>query len=272
VGRRTDPSQLQTALRGVRLLEMFVEEQRDLTLAEICSRLAIPKSTGARFLNTFMSAGYLERVGIGVYRLGPSIELLSRPPAIEQHVSQVATPYLQSLVDQFGESTHLGVRRGRAMVTAGFLEGTHTIRMASHVGARRPIHCSSMGKALLAFSDPSVIDLVLYGPLEQLTSNTVTDPDALRRELAAIREQGYAVDNEEVEIGLRCVGAPVFDYSGTAIAGISISGPTLRVASERVDEIGQIVRETAYQLSRSLGWLPAERHSRQPSPEHRSVG
>lgn len=258
MSRRTDPSQLQTALRGVRLLEMFVEEQRDLTLAEICLRLGIPKPTGMRFLNTFMNAGYVERVGVGLYRLGPSIELLSRPPDIEERMRQVAAPYLQVLVDRYGESTHLGIRRGRTMVTASFLEGTHTIRMASHIGARRPIHCSSMGKALLAFSDPSVIDLVLHESLDRLTPHTITDPAELRAELARIREHGYAVDDEEVELGLRCVGAPVFDYTGMAVAGISISGPTQRVQSGQVAEIGGVVRETADLLSRGLGWSPAD--------------
>jgi IclR family acetate operon transcriptional repressor len=133
------------------------------------------------------------------------------------------------------------------------VESKHTLGMFSHIGARLPMHCTALGKSILAFSGPERIQGVLSELPKPRTPNTITSEKALREELDLVRSQGFAIDDEENEAGIRCVGAPIIDYTGKAIAAMSISGPCDRMELERCIQLGSILREAVLRLYR-VNW------------------
>jgi DNA-binding IclR family transcriptional regulator len=166
---------------------------------------------------------------------------------------QEAKPVLAEIGDATGETCHLAIRDGRQIVYIEKLESTQPVRMHSWIGATNPMYCTGVGKAILAFSDESVQSQVLADDLVKRTANTITEPEALREELATIRQRGFSIDNEENERSIRCAAAPVFDHTGQVVAGLSVSGPTYRLPDERLQEVGKVVMEVGLRLSTSLG-------------------
>lgn len=160
---------------------------------------------------------------------------------------------MNELVRQCQETVHLAVPSGNEVVYIGKVESEQPIQMYSFIGARLPMYCTALGKAILAFSDPERIALLIKTPLMQRTKNTIASWDGLSVELARIREVGYAIDDEENEDGVRCVGAPIFDFNQKVIGAISISGPATRMTMERLEELGPLVHETASQISLRMG-------------------
>jgi DNA-binding IclR family transcriptional regulator len=131
------------------------------------------------------------------------------------------------------------------------------VRMSQGLGSRAPAHCTSVGKALLAFQPPEVLQQVIDNGLKQFTEHTITDPEALRAELATIRQKGYAIDDEEFEVGLRCIAAPIRDHSGHVTAAISVAAPVQRMSKKNVQVTVPSVLSAAESISRRLGHLPS---------------
>ena len=153
-----------------------------------------------------------------------------------------------------GETVHLAVPSGAEVVYIAKVESKHTLRMYSHIGARLPMHCTALGKAILAFSGVERIREVLPELSKPRTANTITSEQSLMEELERIRFQGFAIDGEENEPGIRCVGAPIIDYTGKAIAAMSISGPCDRMDWERCIQLGPILRDAALKFSKRKGY------------------
>jgi DNA-binding IclR family transcriptional regulator len=156
------------------------------------------------------------------------------------------------------ETVHLVVYDHGEVVYIDKVESPNTIRMFSQVGRRNPAYCTAVGKAFLAYLPEAAFDEVVARGLTHRTDNTRTTPEALRADLELIRQRGYAVDDIENEPEVRCVGAPIFDYSGRAIAAASVSGPATRVTGERVPELGRVVKGATEKISERLGF---RRHS-----------
>jgi IclR family acetate operon transcriptional repressor len=161
---------------------------------------------------------------------------------------------MNELAEKTGEIVHLAVPSLREIVYIAKVESLHTLGMSSHIGSRSPMYCTSLGKAILAFSGPDLIDSVLSEDLKARTAHTKTSSSALRAELVNIRLRGFAIDDEENEPGIRCVGAPVLDYSGKAIGAISISGPCERFTLERALQLGPVIREYTQRVSKRWGY------------------
>lgn len=155
------------------------------------------------------------------------------------------------------ETCHLGVMQFPWVVYLEKVESPLAIRMHSEVGAINPMYCTGLGKALLAFSPPDVVDQVCESELEPRTERTITDPARLRVELARIRERGFAIDDVENEVGIRCVGAPIRGHDGNALAALSLAGPETRLTLEVALELGEQVATVAERISRQLGYRPA---------------
>ena len=198
-------------LHGLEILDMFERDRPEIGIGEMAQQLGLHRSTTSRLAATLAVAGYLEPAGEpGRYRLSGRLAALGELAAAAGDVRRTALPYLQELVQELGETGHLGVLEGTDAVTIEVVDGWQTVRMHSWVGKRSPAHCSSIGKALLAGLSPAEFAARYPGhPLEPRTDRTITDPGVLRSQLAGVRQRGYAVDQEELEPHLCCVAAPV---------------------------------------------------------------
>ncbi|HLI37845.1 MAG TPA: IclR family transcriptional regulator [Streptosporangiaceae bacterium] len=246
-------------LHGLTILDMFDRDRPVISLADIAQRVGVHRSSASRLAATLAFAGYLEPAGEqGKYRLAGKVAALGELAAADTELRRAALPCLQDLVGRLGETGHLAVLEGTEAVTIEVVDGWHSVRMHSWVGKRSPAHCSSMGKALLADLDPDQFAALYPGQrLAGRTPATITRRRDLQRHLAVVRAQGYAEDREELEAGLCCVAAPVFDRLGKAVASISVSGPVSRIHDATVPGLAQEVRHTAWRASLRLG---APRH------------
>jgi IclR family acetate operon transcriptional repressor len=161
------------------------------------------------------------------------------------------------LVESSRETATLGVREGNDIVTIDVVDGLNYMRMATRVGMRTHLHASAVAKAILAWTPEAEVDeLLVDWPMTGLTPNTVTDAATLKSRLSEVRERGFALDLEEMEVGLRCVAAPIRDPRGRVVAGISISGPRHRMTEEAMQRFGPLVREAGEKISARLGTPP----------------
>lgn len=245
---------------GLAILGMFSESATVIGVSEMARAIGVHRSTASRLAATLCTAGYLTQTAeAGKYRLGSRLVRLGTLAAADLDPLSIGTAALQIAVEQLGETAHLGVREDREVVTAAIVDGWRTIRMHSWVGKRSPAHCSSLGKALLAGLDDAAL-AALYPPelggFEARTVHTVPDFATLRVQLAAARARGWTLDDQELELGLRCVGAPVFDRFGEVVAAVSMSGPAERFQGDTLATVARTIRYAAFRTSTELGCPP----------------
>jgi DNA-binding IclR family transcriptional regulator len=239
----------------LRILETLQSSPTGLQLKNIAQLTNINKSTAYRFLAHLESEGYLFRDDAGAYIVGPKLARLGSGVAYHATLRTVSRPVMQRLWVTTTETVNLAVLSGLDILYLDVLESSHSFRLVSQVGSRRPLHCTALGKAMLAFLSEAERDSALVSlRLEKLAPRTITSIPRLKKELEKVRQQGFAVDDEEAGVGSRCVGAPIFDQSGNIAAGISVSGPISRVDRGKLMEIAKAVREGAATISRNLGY------------------
>jgi IclR family acetate operon transcriptional repressor len=225
-----------------------------ISLAELSSLIDMPKSSTHRYLATLQKLGLADRKDGDRFCLGTKVIELAGSFLAKSDLRNESQAVLNDLAEKTGETIHLAVPSGTEVVYIAKVESKHALGMFSHIGARLPMHCTSLGKAILAFSHEDLLHAVLAQSLRSRTPNSITSAKALKEELALIRSRGYAIDNEENEIGIRCVGAPIFDFTATPIAAISISVPRERMDPERCTLLGPLVSEAAQIVSRRKGF------------------
>jgi DNA-binding IclR family transcriptional regulator len=244
-----------TVTKALNILEILsLHADTGINLAELCSLAKIPKSTSHRYLITLVELGLAERKNNDRYYLGTKVIELAGAYLLKSDLRNDSQNALDELAEFTGETVHLAVPSGTEVVYIAKVESKHALCMYSHIGARLPMHCTALGKAILAFSDSITLQAVLSVPLIKRTSNSITTVKGLENELGSIRLQGYAFDNEENEIGIRCVGAPIFDYTGKPVGAISISAPSDRMDKERFNSLGPLVLKVALNISRRQGY------------------
>jgi DNA-binding IclR family transcriptional regulator len=221
---------------------------------ELIDDLALPKSTLHRLLADLLQQGMLRLDEDRRYRLGYGAFELARLAWDRVDIRPQAEPVIADLVERTGETVHLAVLDGFEVVYIDKVEGSHTFRMASMVGARNPAYCTGVGKALIAYLDPDDLKERI-GPrkLTPFTPNTITTLPALLAELARIRERGHAFDDEEHEVGIRCAAAVIFNFRGAPVASLSITAPTIRCDSDRLAALGELVSAAADEITRRCG-------------------
>jgi DNA-binding IclR family transcriptional regulator len=270
-GRPARDDLVGSLLHGLAILDMFERDRPVISLPEIAEKIGVHRSSASRLAATLAAAGYLQPAGEkGKYRLAGKLAALGQLASAETGLRRAALPGLQDLVERHGETGHLAILEGTEAVTVEVVDGWQTVRMHSWVGKRSPAHCSSMGKSLLAGLGPGHLQTIYPDPrLEARTPATITDRADLERQLGEIRARGYSVDLEELEAGLCCVAAPLFNGTGEVVASISVSGPGFRINEETIPELARDVRQTAWHISRLLG---APRHITgwAPPPEETS--
>lgn len=249
---------LGTVRKVARVLDLFSAERPEWGVTEVARALGIPKSTAHALLDTMCRIGLLRKTPHCRYRLGWRVLALHRVLMETTEFRAEAVPVMQGLVARYGETVHLAALDDGQVVYVEKLEGTRAVRVAvSRVGARLPAHCSAVGKVLLAFRPwEEVQDIVRVQGLPAFTPRTITSLHELRVELGRVREQGYAIDQEEVMADLCCVAAPIRDYTGSVVAAMSLSVPAYRFHQYR-DEYRRAIVQATRQVSENLGHFAA---------------
>lgn len=247
---------VQTLDRALEILETVATEGRGLGVTELSKRVGLHKSTVHRILHTLMQWGYVEKSWEGdKYRLGMKVVDLGSIYLNNIQLKTEALPYLRELREKSQQPVHLARLEGGEVVYIDKIDVINSIRMYSQIGRRVPVHCTALGKAMAAYlSLGEVEEIIEKKGLSKITQNTITSKQRFIEELKLTRERGYAFDDEENEIGIRCISAPIFDYRGQVIAAVSTSGPKEIFTDEKICEIKDHVIDTARKISMRMGY------------------
>lgn len=247
--------------RALAMLEVVAQESGGLSNAEISRKLNIPKSSASYILRTLESQSYLTRdEESGKYRVGLKILSLSRGALSGIHVRGVALPIMRHLTQQTGLTCHLAILDGPDAVYIEKVEPEGFIRMDTWVGRRMRVHATSVGKALVAHIPQERLEEILRkSGMEKRTPKTITTLPRLLKELEKVRMRGYAVDDEENNLGARCVAAPIFNDRGLIEAGLGLSGTTQQVSPHTMPRILEALKDAARHISMGMGYRAPQR-------------
>jgi len=239
------------------LIEIMSALEQPARLHELAQALEMPPSTVHRFLSTLQSRGYVaQNEDDGRYFL--TFKLCGIADSIQrnQTMLQIGRPFLRQVAENFGESTNLCAETNMSVMYLEVVPGKQKTLFSMHyIGHVAPLHCTGAGKLLLTnFSDKQLDRYIRDKGLARMTANTITTKEALVEELNNITRQGYAFDNEECEMGVRCIAAPIYDYRGRIVAGMSVSGPTVRMTDKHLAVHLPVLLEKARLFSQRLGW------------------
>lgn len=239
--------------KGMRILELLADKQA-ISISEAARHMETNRAGVHRFLATLRELGYVEKDEEDRYRLTFRVVELGMKVVNRHEILRIVRPHLMELSAAFNETVNLGRFNGRDILHLDKIDSREILRMDSEIGSRAPAYCTALGKSVLAFLPEEELENYLKGTrLKAHGPNTMTSRRMLRKDLASIRRNGYAVDNEEMAPGLRCVAAPVFDHTGRAGYAVSVSGPVMRMTLARIEDIHPVVRQTCRRLSEKLG-------------------
>jgi DNA-binding IclR family transcriptional regulator len=246
----------QSIERAAQLLVHVVESAEPPTVGELALATGLPKSTTSRLVGALERQGLLQReTERGSLRAGPVLLRFARREQIGPDLVGLAGPTLDRLAAESGETVNLGVSTPAVVEQLDQRDSRHFLGSTNWVGRRVPHHASALGKVFLAFGPIALPP----GPLARLAPRTIVDPQALARELATVRARGYATAVDELEPGLWAVAAPVRGATGTVVAALSVSGPTVRLREGLLDDLGRLLRRESASLSALLGFDEARR-------------
>lgn len=244
---------VQSVDRALTILQTF-SFYEELGVTEISKLIGLNKSTTYGLLSTLYEKGYVDKRLNGKYCLG--LKLLEMGQYVQNRldVRNIARPILEKLCEKYDETIHLVIfNRGEAYYIDK-VESARSIVNITQVGKKVSFHASSVGKAILAYLPEEQQEVELSRPLKRYTPYTIIDPNKLREHLKEVKEKGYALDMEEIELGIRCVGAPIRNYTGNIIGAFSCSAPATRVSSEKLAQLIEEVKDAALKISRNLGY------------------
>ena len=248
---------VQSVDRVLDIIEVLSTEHEGIGVTAIANRVSLHKSTTHRLLTTLTNRGYVAKSADGNYKIG--LKLIE---AVSCYINSLelqteARPYLVDITGELGLTSHLGVLDKDMVVYIEKMDVVSSVRMYSQIGLRMHAYCSSLGKCLLSNYSKEELDGIMKDcSFIRFTKNTIGSIGELHKEVAKVRKQGWAMDNEEYEIGHRCIGAPIYDYKGDIIAAISASGPKNLLKDDRIESVAAYVKKAATELSRSMGYVP----------------
>lgn len=253
-----DKSRIQSIGKMLGVLGCFSTVHRKLSLGQIAATSGLPRPTTHRMLSALREVGFVEQdPRSGAYSLGIRLFELGSLALANLDLLREAKPFMDRLSRLAGESAHLGVFNGFEVIVVEREEPSDKPARGIQPSEACPAYCTGVGKAVLAFQPDEVIERVIAQGLKPFTGNTLTDPQRLREEMARIRERGYAIDDSEHEVWVRCVAAPIRNASGHVFASLSATGPADRMVPERLAQLAPLVIQTADSVSRQLGHEPA---------------
>lgn len=239
-------------VKAFHLLESLAETADGRGLAELAGRVGLPKPTAHRLLATLSGLGYARRSGPGRYRLGEKVFELACGGGAGR-LAEAGGPVARKLHARTGETVNLGVLRGERVVYLLVLESRHPLRRVVAPQESDPFHCTALGRALAAHLEPERLErLLAEAKFERRTPFTLLDRARLRRILRRVRQRGYAVERDETDVGVLCVGAPIL-AAGRAVAALSVSAPSARIDGKRMRVLVRAVRTAALELGAALG-------------------
>ena len=248
---------IQAVSHALDLLEQFHDDVDELGVTELSKRLKLHKNNVFRLLATLESRNYIEQNKVTEnYRLGLKTLELGQTFIKQMGLLRQSRPVLESLVAACNETTYVAILKDLNIVYLDVVETDLTVRVVPRVGSRLPAYCTAAGKVQIAYMTDEELDAYLQPrDLKPFTEYTIVDRDALKKNLREIAEQGYAIDNEELDLGVRCVGAPIRDYTRRIVGAVSISGPSMRFNDERLEkELIPLVKKAGEEISSKLGY------------------
>jgi DNA-binding IclR family transcriptional regulator len=249
---------IQSVARAITIMEALLREP-ELGVSELSEELDLGKSTVFRLLQTMKAHGIIDQARSGKYRLGVRLSLFGDAAVSRIDLRQEAAPFLSELAKFSGESVNLAILDEFNILYIDRIDSHEPLRMGVKIGQRLPAFCVSMGKAILANLPEDELETIFENPkfqetLVRRTDTTVTELGALRKQLQTIKEQGFAVDEEEYNRGVRCIGAPIFNHLGKVVAALSTTGPTVRMSYNKIHELVPHVKATAMNISKKIGF------------------
>ena len=244
---------IRSLAKGLKIMELLSNNEA-LTVTQVAKLMNMNRAGSHRFLSTLKELGYADKDESSRYYLTSKMIELGMKVLDRFEIRKIARPFLQELSTKFNESINLGYFNGEEVLTIDKIDSTEILRMDAGIGGGEPAYCTSLGKTIIAFLPDTQLEEYLQKiELTPFTPNTVISKDKLKEELIQIKENGYSIDDEELSVGLRCVGAPLFDHSGQALYAISISGPSIRMGSKRIEEIQRELKKICKNLSGKMG-------------------
>lgn len=247
--------------RAVQVLNILAEHPTGLSLADLARASGVPMTTLHRLLAVLRASSLVGETPAGLQVVGVGSVVLARAFLDGVDLRDVARPEVASVVSQTGETCHLGILASVHVVYLDKIDSPHPVRMYSRVGGTDPALSTAIGRAILAHSPDTVVEEVIEGS-ERLFGRA--REESVHKVLDEVRQSGFSTDLQDNEMGICCVGAPIFDHSGRVVAGISLSAPSSRFDLRRLDETGQLVKSAADRVSAALGWTDPdtpERHT-----------
>ena len=247
---------VQSVDRTLTILEVLSDYNDGLGITEISSFVNLHKSTVHRLLSTLIYKGYVvQDEESNKYKITFKLFELGSKKVHKLDLLKISRPHTKMLMESVNEVVHLIIREENDIVYIDKVEANNTISMASRIGKRNPMYCTATGKAILAFlPEDEILKVWNSSKVVKLTKNTNTDFILFKKELQTIRENGYAIDDEENEIGVKCVGAPIFNMSGEVVAAISVTGPVTRITDDKIDFISNEVMQYTNLISKEMGY------------------
>ena len=248
---------IQSINRALDLLESLATHKDGLGITALAKMAGLSKSTAHRIAGTLVERGYIEHeAASGAYRLGLKYIEIASYYINSLELQTEARPYLRELTSELGLTAHLGILDGHEVVYVEKLDLLPGLRLYSQIGFRVPAYCSSLGKCLLSgLSGDELAAVMANCDYQRYTRRTIANLGELKAQLRQVRAQVWAIDDEEYNVGHRCVGAPIFDYRGDVIAAVSASGPTASLDEQRLPQVIDRVRESARKISQRLGYV-----------------
>jgi len=249
--------EIQSLARGLKVIGMLAESDRSIGVTDLAAELGVDKSAAFRLLNTLVNYGFAVQ-DPETRRYGPGLRIveISRAVLDRLELRTVAKLYLKQLQKLTGESAHLAVLRGDQAVYIDQENSSAALNVNTEIGRTAPLHCTALGKALIAYLEPEELDRTLGpAPWKKFTPRTMVTRQELDTHLASIREQGFALDDEELNSSVRCLAVPVRDFRGKVVAAVGISGPSSRVTFERVTGLSKIVMDIGKRISQQAGYM-----------------
>ncbi|MEP9378651.1 IclR family transcriptional regulator [Aquabacter sp. CN5-332] len=255
-----DRGGVQSLARAFSILEEIARNRDGISLAELSKSVQLHNSTTFHLVKTMVSLGYVRQIKDSKrYRIGRPLFALAASSLDEIEMVSLATPVLEDLCHDTGETSHFAVRMGNQVLIVAERAGDGVFQMVSRAGAVRPAHCTALGKALLGAMTSQQFDRYLKtATLAPFTQKTITDKDLLVQEIENVRRTGIAYDDGELNTEVRCCATPVWDFTGQAVGAIGISGPIWRLSIQTLQDKAQLVRRAAERLSTEFGWVAAE--------------
>ncbi|WP_241495878.1 IclR family transcriptional regulator [Paraburkholderia monticola] len=251
------PRRLSSVTAALRVLKVFSEQEPELGISTLSKRMNVAKSTAHRLCAALLAEGFLEQnPDNGRYRLGLQLFTLGGLVRRRFDVTKQAAPFLQGLRQQTDESVHLAILDDTNVVYMFNLESEQAIRMRSYIGVRKPASCTAEGHVLLASCTPDVVSRVIKQGLVARTPKTNTDTQLFLKALEEVRRDGYAIDDEESEVGMRGIAAPVRDITGNVVAAIGFGGPAQRLTRKALRAAVPHLIAAANGISATIGYHP----------------